>query len=837
MGWLAKTIGNIRRALTGKGEALRAPKKQTPIAEAFGAGPAEIAAAMTGALEGDWSAFGNLVAIFERYLLHDPHMRGEYERRKSKIVDWPYLIRPGEDDEALGEEIVDELDRMFRRAPALLPTILTELADAIGVGFAVVELDADLVDGKVQLTGARGIPQYYLRQDTAGAWQYKDEDGAWQEVTEGKVLFYRRERQGSVLKTGYMWTLIWYALFKNFTIKDWVSFLEVYGVPLRVGKYPAGMNEDDPQVATLIRAVIDVASDAGAVIPQGMEIDFIESAKKATSDAFLSFAEYIDGQVSHLLCGGNLLSDSGQRGARSLGDTQQAELDAMAGRDARDLAARSLSPLLQMMTVLNHGERPDYPLFLFNTTTITEQTKRLFIVQAVVNMGAPVAVAQIQDEFGIRQPDEGEAVLLASPTMQNPTGGDLPETMTGSALPHSAGRVGTLVAWRKPTIYETIIAANAGEANEADLPEYTNAQDFVDGVADTGAAAAATIYDAFIERLTDRYETQIRGHDPELSEAEIRVMSPDLRQGLADSLAPAVLSSVIAGLATAIAENEARLLPGETIDRAALLEQVTEELGAGGAAAMVASSTMESRGHHFMVPPPSVEGGVSPDFGVPILCGLFGSPLPLARREDGGIEWHKVEPKAALEYWRQRTGYDAADLTDLETAARNYAWTISGLENERVIDAAKRAIFDCLRDGATAGDFRKTLRQEFRAAGVDPLSPHHLRLVYRQNMSTALNAGRLATQRAPEITRTFPSLTFHCVRDGRERPSHRQLHGMTYPVDHEVWSTYYPPIDWNCRCWATSSRSTAEVRPAYWPGVSAEFSNNNPVNYWKKTTS
>ena len=35
----------------------------------------------------------------------------------------------------------------------------------------------------------------------------------------------------------------WMYLFKNYTVKDWVSFCEVYGMPLRIGKYDPGASE------------------------------------------------------------------------------------------------------------------------------------------------------------------------------------------------------------------------------------------------------------------------------------------------------------------------------------------------------------------------------------------------------------------------------------------------------------------------------------------------------------------------------------------------------------------------------------------------------------------
>ncbi len=66
------------------------------------------------------------------------------------------------------------------------------------------------------------------------------------------------------------WPGAW--MFKNFGVKDWLRFAEAYGHPLRIGKYDKGATDDER--AVLLRAVRNIASDASAIIPEGMEIDF-----------------------------------------------------------------------------------------------------------------------------------------------------------------------------------------------------------------------------------------------------------------------------------------------------------------------------------------------------------------------------------------------------------------------------------------------------------------------------------------------------------------------------------------------------------------------------------
>jgi SPP1 gp7 family putative phage head morphogenesis protein len=54
-------------------------------------------------------------------------------------------------------------------------------------------------------------------------------------------------------------------------------------------------------------------------------------------------------------------------------------------------------------------------------------------------------------------------------------------------------------------------------------------------------------------------------------------------------------------------------------------------------------------------------------------------------------------------------------------------------------------------------------------------------------------------------------LRFDTAGDRRVRPAHVQLDGITLPATDKFWSSYFPPLDWSCRCDATEvlrSRAT-----------------------------
>jgi phage gp29-like protein len=73
-------------------------------------------------------------------------------------------------------------------------------------------------------------------------------------------------------------------LFKNYDLKDWVSFAEVFGLPLRLGKYQPGASDEDK--TALMQALIQIGADAAGIIPDGTSIEFITTEKTSSTDLY-----------------------------------------------------------------------------------------------------------------------------------------------------------------------------------------------------------------------------------------------------------------------------------------------------------------------------------------------------------------------------------------------------------------------------------------------------------------------------------------------------------------------------------------------------------------------
>jgi phage gp29-like protein len=83
----------------------------------------------------------------------------------------------------------------------------------------------------------------------------------------GWMVHKHNAKTGFTGQSGLYRVLVWPYLFKNFAVRDLAEFLEIYGLPARVGKYMAGATDQDKDA--LFEALVTLGHNAAGIIPQG----------------------------------------------------------------------------------------------------------------------------------------------------------------------------------------------------------------------------------------------------------------------------------------------------------------------------------------------------------------------------------------------------------------------------------------------------------------------------------------------------------------------------------------------------------------------------------------
>src|SRR5580658_2244980 len=174
------------------------------------------------------------------------------------------------------------------------------------------------------------------------------------------VTHIAKAKAGLPIRGGLARAAGWAYLFKNYVLKDWVTFAEVFGQPLRVGKYHPGATEQDKQ--TLLSAVANIGTDAAAIIPESMLIEFTEARQGGSSELYMSFCEYLDRQVSNFFFNDTATTElptgGGSLAAAEVHDAVRRDI---LTSDARRLAATLNRDLVKPIVDLNLGPRSRYP--------------------------------------------------------------------------------------------------------------------------------------------------------------------------------------------------------------------------------------------------------------------------------------------------------------------------------------------------------------------------------------------------------------------------------------------------------------------------------------------
>ncbi|MBI2770001.1 MAG: DUF935 domain-containing protein [Burkholderiales bacterium] len=297
--------------------------------------------------------------------------------------------------------------------------VLLDLTDGIGHGFSALELEWGNRDGMKMPLRATHRPQaWFTTPKTPGAdrneLRLRDESADGQELWPfGWVLHRHKSRSGYVARSGLFRMLVWPFIFKNYAVRDLAEFLEIYGLPLRVGTYSPTATKEDK--ATLLRAVVGIGHDAAAIIPEGMLIDFKEAAK-GDNKAFEAMISHMERIISKVVLGGTLTSGEGEHGTQALGKIHNEVRHDILEADARQLEGTVTNHLIYPILAINKGvtDIRRCPRLVFDTQEPEDVKLYADSIPKLVSLGMRIKRSWAHDKLKIPEADEGDKDILVA---------------------------------------------------------------------------------------------------------------------------------------------------------------------------------------------------------------------------------------------------------------------------------------------------------------------------------------------------------------------------------------------------------------------------------------
>jgi phage gp29-like protein len=348
--------------------------------------------------------------LFEEMEEKDAHLASLLQTRKMAVLSLDYEVLPyarTPEDERVSAFVQDALDALPDVEGALL-----DLLDAIGKGFALSEIIWEVAGGQARVVELRWLPQKRVTFIQDLKPRLLTPEAPWQgvEPPPWKVIYHRfKARSGHAPRAGALRVVAWMYLLKNYALKDWAAFNEVFGMPLRLGKYDPTATAADREA--LVRAIRGLGSDAAGVISKNTEIEFVEAASRLSGNAnpYQTLAEFCNREMSKAVLGQTLTTDT----AGATGTYSAARVHAQVRRDlveadAQTLAVTLREQLLRPLVGFNFGWDRPCPWFRFKLAEEEDLKTLSEVYRNLKEIGVPLRGDQVAARFGIPLPRGGE---------------------------------------------------------------------------------------------------------------------------------------------------------------------------------------------------------------------------------------------------------------------------------------------------------------------------------------------------------------------------------------------------------------------------------------------
>lgn len=401
---------------------------------ASGLTPQRLASVLRAADAGQADAYLQLAEEMEE---RDPHYAAVLGVRKRALAGLEPTVEAASDATA-DVQIADAVRALIRRPE--FGDLLGDLTDALGKGYAACEIlwaRGARWEPRAQLVDGRALSAYEWRDPR---WFVVDRlDGRTLRLRDGTlegaplppykyVIHHPHLKSGLPLRGGLARLAAFSFMAKNWALKDWLAFADVFGMPVRLGRYEPGTPDDE--IDKLLDALANLGSDAAAAVSKNMEIELLNTTYSSTGGGlFEALAKWTDAQVSKAVLGQTMTTDDGA--SLSQAQVHDGVRRDLLKFDARQLAATLQRDLVQPYIDLNFGPQAEYPRLTLPVPEPENVQALTDALAALVPLGLRVEQSVICDKLRLPDPPAGAELL------QVPNG---PAVTPAPMMPRAANR-------------------------------------------------------------------------------------------------------------------------------------------------------------------------------------------------------------------------------------------------------------------------------------------------------------------------------------------------------------------------------------------------------------
>lgn len=373
--------------------------------------PAKLHELLVASEQGDVVAMYDLFSDMEE---RDSHIDAEMHKRRRAVTRLAWNIVPPQDASSGEKDDAKRLKELIQGIDEL-DLALFDLTDATGKGFSPVEIEWDFSDRTWLPKSLTFRPQSWFRFHRAYRQEIRLRDNSPEGAPLqpfGWITHVHKARSGYMERANLFRVLTWPYLFRNYSVGYMAEFLELYGIPVRIGRHPDSASEKDK--VTLMRALVSIGRRAAGIMPNTMQVD-LHDAVTGDPDPYMAMIAWAERSVSKSILGGTLTSQAdATSNTNALGKVHDEVRKEVRDDDAAKLSDTITRDLLYPIAALNGIARNGLrrlPRFVIDTTEIRDIHQYADSLPKLVNVGMQIPTSWAHAEMGIPEPEGDEPVL------------------------------------------------------------------------------------------------------------------------------------------------------------------------------------------------------------------------------------------------------------------------------------------------------------------------------------------------------------------------------------------------------------------------------------------
>jgi phage gp29-like protein len=387
------------------------PRKEDSIRDYPSAGltPSRLAAILR---EADDGSLATAMELFEQMEEKDAHLYSIANTRRLALtgLEWQVLPAargtPADQAAAYCREVLAEMEN--------LDEALQHLALAVGRNIAMAEIIWDTVGGGLRPIDLAPVDFTRIVFDELDQPRILTADEPQSGIAPAPhkfIVHAPHSVSGHAQRGGLLRVTAMAYLAKNLSLKDWMIFSEVFGMPVRIAHYePAASAEEKRELLAMLESL---GSNSAGIFSRAVELQIVEAGRGTSGPPYERLIDFLNREMSKAWLGQTLTTDiTGQSGSIAASRVHEQVRQDILADDIRKEGRTVRRDLLTPMTRLRFGPATPVPIFTRRPARPANTKEFADVLDVALNqLGAKVPLDWAHEVLGIPQADSGNPIL------------------------------------------------------------------------------------------------------------------------------------------------------------------------------------------------------------------------------------------------------------------------------------------------------------------------------------------------------------------------------------------------------------------------------------------